>query len=375
VANLTRKITEELPSDSHITKNKPSRGKTIGFAIVVILFLSSLAVAGIGIGGYLQAGSLSQLSQIHAMIMMAAGGCGGIIFLIVGIVGLVKNCSKNSQQQNDSEEKSTQSDSVNVHKNTPTISESDTSDAVTTTNSTPPIDITQDRLISDPSANIQTISTPTNTSEAVTTTNSTPPTDTQKGLIFGPNVWPCLNVKSADANIDPMPNVNWDAEDPFFHKPFRLNYILLYIPRQVLVNGVAEDFTLEIFMKLSCNSFYFGEGIKRSIGKSTAPGWVLISKKAILGSEEVYDTQKQMIEIQKGYHMLRVFEAIALNVVAHKVTGVRLFGPLTYTRCVEKVYKGRCPVVVGNFRDDKLDIYDCEAESSLYGAACARREF
>ena len=87
--------TGEYSSDPHVVNNEPSKGKTIGFAIVIILgLLSGLAVAGVGLGGYLQAGSLSSLGQVNSIIMMAAGGGGGVIFLIVGIVGFVKNCQR-----------------------------------------------------------------------------------------------------------------------------------------------------------------------------------------------------------------------------------------------------------------------------------------
>ena len=88
-------------SDSNV-KNEPSKGKTIGFAIVIILGLGGLAVAGLGLGGYVQAGSLSSLGKVHSIVMMVAGGVGGIAFLIIGVVGSVKNRQTNSHHQNDS---------------------------------------------------------------------------------------------------------------------------------------------------------------------------------------------------------------------------------------------------------------------------------
>src|SRR6478609_8544613 len=92
--------TGDYSSDLPIVKNEPSKGKTIGFAIVIILGLGGLALAGEGLGGYLQAGSLSSLGQVNSMIMMAAGGGGGMLFLIIGIVGSVKNRQTSSHQQN-----------------------------------------------------------------------------------------------------------------------------------------------------------------------------------------------------------------------------------------------------------------------------------
>ena len=84
---------------SSITRKAPSKRKVIGFAIVIILGLGGLALAGVGLGGYLRAGSHTSLGQVHSMIMMAAGGGGGIVFLIVAIVGCVKNCKRSSHQQ------------------------------------------------------------------------------------------------------------------------------------------------------------------------------------------------------------------------------------------------------------------------------------
>ncbi len=81
--------TGEHASDSPIIK--PFQGKSIGFVFVIILGLGGLAVAGVGLSGYLRAGTLSDLGQVNSIIMMASGGGGGILFLIVGIIGSVKN--------------------------------------------------------------------------------------------------------------------------------------------------------------------------------------------------------------------------------------------------------------------------------------------
>lgn len=74
--------------------NPPSKWKTLGFAIAIIVGISGFAVAGIGLIGYLKVGALSHLGQIDSITMMAAGGGGGIIFLITGIIGSVKNRQK-----------------------------------------------------------------------------------------------------------------------------------------------------------------------------------------------------------------------------------------------------------------------------------------
>jgi len=93
--------TKEHSSNPNFVKNEPSNAKTIGFAILIILSLGGLVVAGIGLGGYLQVSALSSIGQINSMIMMAAGGGGGILLLITGIVGSVKNYHGKGHQQID----------------------------------------------------------------------------------------------------------------------------------------------------------------------------------------------------------------------------------------------------------------------------------
>ena len=86
----------EIQQDLRLN-NSPSKLKTYGFAILIIVGIGGLVAAGFGLGafgtqqGWWVAGSLSTLGQIDAIIMMAAGGGGGIAFLVVGIVGSVKN--------------------------------------------------------------------------------------------------------------------------------------------------------------------------------------------------------------------------------------------------------------------------------------------
>ena len=71
--------------------DSPSKCKTYGFALTIIVGIGGLAVCGAGLVGYFHVGALSNLSQVNAIIMMAAGGGGGVIFLTVGIVGSIKN--------------------------------------------------------------------------------------------------------------------------------------------------------------------------------------------------------------------------------------------------------------------------------------------
>ena len=83
----------------HALKNPSPGCKTLGCALVIILGIGGMVIAGLGLRGYLQVGSLSDLSQVHAIITMGVGGAGGILFLIAGIVGLVKNCQSSDREE------------------------------------------------------------------------------------------------------------------------------------------------------------------------------------------------------------------------------------------------------------------------------------
>src|SRR5262245_32562042 len=69
----------------------PSKLKTYGFIIAIILGIGGLGVGGAGVAGYFHVGALSNMTQIDAITMMALGGGGGVILLIVGLVGTEKN--------------------------------------------------------------------------------------------------------------------------------------------------------------------------------------------------------------------------------------------------------------------------------------------
>jgi hypothetical protein len=320
--------------DSHIVKNEPSKGKTRGFAIVIILGLGGLAVAGVGLGGYLQAGSLSSLGQVNSIIMMAAGGGGGIVFLIIGIVGSVKNRQTSSHQQNDLNEGVERNSIVNPRNTTASSKLEKKNIGIASTIETP------GGLIYE--------------------------TDAWKVWdIYGADAWGRWNVKVLDV-VPEAPQVNLSKRDK----------ILLYIPQRISVNGKEKDFTLAALKEISGGSFcYFSNSVEQQFGDSTAAGWVLIDKTVFPESRaQNYATQKKMVE-DEGCRLPSVLEAIVLNLMVFAFTGERLYGqdPWTYTRCAEKV-DGKYPVVVGGFGSAGLVVND-DGDSDSYGAACALREF
>jgi hypothetical protein len=312
--------TGEHSSIPNSVKNEPSKGKTIGFAIVIILSLGGLVVGGVGLGGYLQAGSLSSIGQVNSILMMAAFGGGGIVSMVIGIVGSVKNCQRNSRQQNEENE--------------------GTEDGTKTVSSTISI---------------------TNIKDVVSTI------DTQGGVIYGADAWKIWNVEVLDKVSEP-PKVDLSKSDK----------ILLYIPERIRVNGEEKDFNLKVLTEIKRKSFrYLCPSVEKQFEKTTAAGWVLIDKTVLRQSLlQDYETQKKMVE-DKGCCMPSVLEAIVLNLMVFDFTGVRLYGGQYYfcIRCAEKV-DGKYPVVVGGFCSDGLEVNTSWAfPVQSDGAACAKRKF
>lgn len=331
MASSTPIRTGEYSSDSHVIKNEPSKGKTIAFAILIILGLGGLAVAGVGLGGYLQAGSLSNLGQVNSIIMMAAGGGGGIVFLIIGIVGSVRR-QTSSHQQHDRNEGIEHHNIVN--RNTTASSK--------------------------PEKNIGIVST----------------LDTHGGLIYGADAWQYWNVEVLD-EVPDAPEIRWDDEDPHFNEAFRENYVLLYIPERIRVNGEEKDLTLKTFKEISGAFGFFSPSVEDQFGDSTAPGWVLVSKKVIPGSRgKDYETQEKMVEAKEGFHMPHALEAAVLNLMVDAFTEEKLYGeePLTYTRCVEQV-DGKSTAVVGGFSSAGPNVFDFPFDVFHCGAGAVLREF
>jgi hypothetical protein len=91
MASSTHRIGSSENTDRLYSPNPASKLKTFGFAIAIIIGIGGLAVGGVGIVRYF--GAISNLHQVHAIIMMAAGG-GAIL---IGLVG-VKNCRNNTSE-------------------------------------------------------------------------------------------------------------------------------------------------------------------------------------------------------------------------------------------------------------------------------------
>ena len=94
--------TETHPhNSSHEIKQQdaPSQCPVIVSALVIIVGIGGLVAAGVGVAAFCQVGSLSQLSQVHAIILMAAGGGGGLLLIVIGSVVCHKNRTPKSQKE------------------------------------------------------------------------------------------------------------------------------------------------------------------------------------------------------------------------------------------------------------------------------------
>lgn len=98
--DITRTEGNTFPSTQKV-ENEPSKFKTLGFAVLIIFGVGGLVVAGIGTGGLLQAGSLTNLGQVNSIIMIVVGGAGGIPLLVIGIVGFINTRSGSSSRISD----------------------------------------------------------------------------------------------------------------------------------------------------------------------------------------------------------------------------------------------------------------------------------
>lgn len=87
------RVESSIFSPTPKTENKPSKFKTLGFAVFIIFGIGGLTVAAIGTSGLLHAGSLTNLGKLNSIIMIVIGGGGGIPFLVIGIVGFINTRS------------------------------------------------------------------------------------------------------------------------------------------------------------------------------------------------------------------------------------------------------------------------------------------
>ncbi len=82
-----------------------SKPKAIIFALCIILGMGGIVVAAVGWSGFgiqkgICIGDVTHAKQMNAIIMMAVGGGSGVLLLLAGVVGMIKNKkeTKNNMQ-------------------------------------------------------------------------------------------------------------------------------------------------------------------------------------------------------------------------------------------------------------------------------------
>lgn len=262
----------------------PSKLKTYGFAIVIIVGVGLLITGGVGTAAHL--GAISNLNQVQAIIMMSGGCAGGTILFIVGAVGTAKNRRDETWRDRALERRPVKTE------------------------------------IQDIIANNQDLIGKTNT---------------QNGLVYGPDAWPILGVEVADENISPKPEgIPWDEDDPYFKEPYRKNYALLYIPEKIIFNGEEIDLTTGTLLKISSSLFAYCDRPGKTFEDQdkTHCGWILVSKKVIP------DTLNTSINchINKRVGMFRmpnILEAVAAYLIISLFTNQPLYGFEEATSCYD----------------------------------------
>jgi hypothetical protein len=339
-SSTTIRRTGKLSSEPQAIKNEPSKGRTIGFAIVIILGLGGLAMAGVGLSGYLQAGSLSSLGQVNSIIMMAAGGGGGIIFLVIGIVGSVKNRQ--------------QGRSIEHNRSDPPYSTSNTSKVKF--RNTEFIEGMYKEQIRDAAR-------------------------------FGKAEWATYFGDIGDEPLLPS-----DIEEilrspcPFSGDAsvkVKDTHMLVLVP--ATING--EQVTLNKLQQLMQHPKQGHKTDYRSYDNWTArehgntpverSHWVLMTREIIQGSRnKSYDDQEAMLK-GTGYVLPQAVEAVACILAEFVASGTYLYSrePLvTYTSCAETV-KGTYNVMIGGFDSCGLDVSSSSFHGRVFRGIGALRKF
>jgi len=355
--------------------------------------IGGLAVAGVGAGGYFQAGALSNLGQVNAIIMMAAVGGGGLILLIVGIVSSVKNCQTTHESP--------------FH---PVVKGG--SDPFPTL----PVDLVTKEIFSrlgmeglGRCAQISThyrdqifgVELPqqepvseswgdwilrivTNTPLPLVMRN--PGILVEKHLLessFGKEKWETYFGLSVEKPFLPdnileilqMPCPFWPG------KRVWQTHMLVLIPATVN----EEPLTLNKLQELIRNPKeghatdyrYYAPAVQQEYGDTPIEHsyWVLMTRDVLPGSKGKYTKQEGLVSEQEGYSLPKAIEVAVCISVEHFISGTQLFGrgPLTFiTRCREQD-QNRQPIVVGSFGSDGLNVYyDC-LDYDIYGVAALRK--
>ena len=209
-----------------------------------------------------------------------------------------------------------------------------------------------------------------------------PPLVTMPAIAFGKEKWAQY---FGDVGVEPpLPsNIGQILSSPCIFWPGKRveeTHLLVLIPSAV--NG--RPFCLDSLEKLiqspkaghTTKYNYYSDDVKKELGTQSMPShWVLMTKDVIPKSrEKFYEAQKALVQTyaqrnELPYELPMALEAATAILMEYVQTGTRFYysdSPLTYTRCQEKVDKGRWPAAIGGLSSGGLRVLYNYDRNSYY---------
>lgn len=294
-SSATNPSTFDHTEYAFVRTNDFSPCKAIGFAIVIILGVGGLAVAGAGVAGYLKVeslcfkiGSFSNLTQVNAIALMAGGSVVGATLLAIGIVGSVKNCDPAIKKYPRVKE--------------PTFNEeADSAEGVRASKEEEEFSAAQSNQISHSQKK------------------------SNQGKVYGIEALETAGVQNLSKDdYLPMPLFDWQAIDPFFEEPYHKNYVALFIPGQ---SSCKQNFTVQDIQKhikpevKMCFEDLQNDFDKdcRSSTRDRKSKWVLMSTKPIPNmTSKTYNTMTKELS-NKGFRLPNIFQMTVLVLLVDSV--------------------------------------------------------
>lgn len=188
------------------------------------------------------------------------------------------------------------------------------------------------------------------------------------GKFFHINFWDHYRVQIPDAVPSP-PNISWDSIDPYFGQPYKENYTLIYIPKNIVYNGEILPVTLHTLDKI-CSYFssskswfqYNGDTITFDASihhplwnqikdQTINSGWILISNQWIHNSSQLsYNDQATLLKNNEHicHRMPHALEVAVFNLMVKATKCNRWNGAAIGSRCLEFFSTENLPVIVNN---------------------------
>lgn len=300
-------------SHSQPIDKQSSKYKTLGIAIAIIVGIGGFVVAGVGLGelgvqqGWWKIGTLSNLSQIQAIVMMGMGGGGGIIFLIIGIVSSI-------QHQKSSRE----------------ISQT-----------------------------------------TVQSSNESMAEEIKRKKMYGPEeyqIWGIEMVGEVEEVPEFLLQSFTDRADE--KDGLEESYPLLYIPKKIRFKGEEIDLTVESFLKIiqeggNARSLYqyLSNEEKEALNAPTNPGWRRVRIEVMPDSKGKYwGDVLDMFDDGRSYEGCFPPDALEVIILMHMVrthTGEVIYGDENKTYCSNGFYEalgGYNSICVGWYPGGLLNI-------------------